>query len=107
MNAITRRLAAQEMPARSLGIAGVAVAALAATALWVAYRARRAEAAHGPAGRFVDVDGIRLHYIDRGLGPPVVLLHGTLVRLEDLVASGLVDRLAKNHRVIAFDRPGF
>ena len=107
MNAITRRLAAHEIPARSLAIAGVAAAALAATAVWVAYRARRAEATHGPMGRFIEVDGVRLHYIDRGLGTPVVLLHGTMVRLEDLVESGLVDRLAQRHRVIAFDRPGF
>jgi pimeloyl-ACP methyl ester carboxylesterase len=90
-----------------LGIAGLSAAALAATAGWVWYRARRAEASHRPAGRFVEADGVRLHYIDRGLGPPVVLLHGTLVRLEDLLASGLVDRLSERHRVIAFDRPGF
>jgi pimeloyl-ACP methyl ester carboxylesterase len=106
MNAFTRRLAKEVSP-KTLGAAGVAVAALAATAAWVAFRARRAEAQHAPMGRFVEVDGIRLHYIDRGLGPPVLLLHGTLVRLEDLVASGLVDRLALHHRVIAFDRPGF
>lgn len=90
-----------------LVIAGAATAALAATAGWVWYRARRAETRHRPAGRFIEVDGVRLHYIDRGLGPSVVLLHGTLVRLEDLVASGLVDRLSARHRVIAFDRPGF
>lgn len=107
MNVLTRRLGNQPLPTRTLGIAAVAAAALAATAAWVAWRARRAETEHRPMGRFVDVDGIRLHYIDRGLGTPVVLLHGTLVRLEDLVASGLVDRLAQHHRVIAFDRPGF
>jgi pimeloyl-ACP methyl ester carboxylesterase len=107
MNAFNRRFAPKRVSPTTLAIAGIAAAALAATAAWVAYRARRAEAEHQPMGRFVDVDGIRLHYIDRGLGPPVVLLHGTLVRLEDLVASGLVDRLAQHHRVIAFDRPGF
>jgi pimeloyl-ACP methyl ester carboxylesterase len=94
-------------PRNGLVIAGTAAAALAATAGWVWYRAHRAEASHQPAGRFIEVDGVRLHYIDRGIGPPVVLLHGTLVRLEDLVASGLVERLAARHRVIAFDRPGF
>jgi pimeloyl-ACP methyl ester carboxylesterase len=101
------RLRAPVAPTRNgLVLAGTA-AALAATAGWVWYRARRAEASHRPAGRFVDVDGVRLHYIDRGLGPPVVLLHGTLVRLEDLMASGLVERLSARHRVMAFDRPGF
>jgi pimeloyl-ACP methyl ester carboxylesterase len=92
---------------KGLAIAGMSAAALCATAGWVWYRARRAEASHCPAGRFIDVDGVRLHYIDRGLGSPVVLLHGTLVRLEDLMASGLVERLSARHRVIAFDRTGF
>jgi len=36
-----------------------------------------------------------------------VLLHGNTLRLEDFVASGLVERLARNYRVLAFDRPGF
>jgi pimeloyl-ACP methyl ester carboxylesterase len=50
---------------------------------------------------------VRLHYIERGEGPAVVLLHGNAVRLEDFMASGIVERLAAHHRVIAFDRPGF
>jgi len=107
MNTITRRFTGNAASTARVVVAGITVGALAATAAWVALRARRAEAEHPPMGRFVDVDGIRLHYIDRGLGPPVVLLHGTMVRLEDMVASGLVDRLAQHHRVIAFDRPGF
>jgi pimeloyl-ACP methyl ester carboxylesterase len=36
-----------------------------------------------------------------------VLLHGNGVHLGDFIASGLIDRLARHHRVIAFDRPGF
>ncbi|MEJ8852487.1 alpha/beta hydrolase [Variovorax rhizosphaerae] len=36
-----------------------------------------------------------------------MLLHGNAVTLDDFNASGLIDRLAKDHRVIAFDRPGF
>jgi pimeloyl-ACP methyl ester carboxylesterase len=37
----------------------------------------------------------------------VVLIHGNAVTLADFEASGLIDRLALSHRVIAFDRPGF
>ena len=85
---------------------GVALAT-AATAAWTEFRARRAEREHPPQGLFTNVDGIRLHYIDRGAGPPVVLLHGNAVTLDDFNASGLIERLAKEHRVIAFDRPGF
>ena len=43
----------------------------------------------------------------RGGGPPVVLLHGNVVTAEDFDTSGVLDLVAKRHRVIAFDRPGF
>jgi len=89
------------------GKALAAAAAAAGTAGWVAGRARRAEQRHPAAGQFVDVDGVRLHYLQRGEGPPVVLLHGNVVMLQDFVASGIFDALAARHRVIAFDRPGF
>ena len=37
----------------------------------------------------------------------MVLIHGNTVSHRDFEASGLIDRLAVNHRVIAFDRPGY
>lgn len=62
----------------------------------------------GPApGRFVEVDGVRVHYIARGKGRPVVLIHGNGTMAEDFVLCGLLDRLAARYRVIAVDRPGF
>ncbi len=70
-------------------------------------RARRAEQRHPARGAFVTIEGTRLHYIERGSGTPIVLLHGNGAMAEDFVASGLVDRLAATHRVIAIDRPGF
>jgi len=92
---------------RASVVAGATALALATTAAWVQSRARRAEREHPPLGRFLDIDGVRLHYVERGNGPPVVLLHGNGVSHRDFEASGLLDRLASNHRVIAFDRPGF
>jgi pimeloyl-ACP methyl ester carboxylesterase len=71
------------------------------------YRARKAEREHPPTGRFVTVDGVRLHYIESGKGPPVLLLRGNVVTAEDFQTSGVVDLLAARHRVIVFDRPGF
>jgi pimeloyl-ACP methyl ester carboxylesterase len=88
-------------------VAGLSIAALAATAVYTALKAKRAERDNPPKGASIEVDGVRLHYLERGVGSPVVLLHGNAVRLEDFVASGLVDRLAEHHRVIAFDRPGY
>jgi pimeloyl-ACP methyl ester carboxylesterase len=86
--------------------AAVAVAAV-ATAFWNAHKARQAERECPPAGAFLEVDGVRLHYVERGEGPPVVLLHGNAVLLQDFEGSRLIDALATSHRVIAFDRPGF
>lgn len=101
------RTLARARPGRSTALlAGTAVLG-AALALWVRGRARQAERDHPPIGRFVEVDGVRLHYVDEGEGPPVVLLHGNAVLLQDFIASGLIDALAGQHRVIAFDRPGF
>jgi pimeloyl-ACP methyl ester carboxylesterase len=82
-------------------------AALAGWALLTHRAARRAEAAHPPTGRFVEADGVRLHYIEAGHGSPVVLLHGNGASAADFAASGLLSRLAESHRVIAFDRPGY
>src|SRR4051794_11757595 len=92
---------------RTGAVLAASAAVLAASALLNAYLARRAEREHPPAGRFVEVDGVRLHYLERGEGPPVVLLHGNVVTAEDWVLSGVLDRVAERHRVVAFDRPGF
>lgn len=60
----------------------------------------------GPDSRFVEVDGIEVHYLEAGragLGTPLLLLHG--------FGSGahgwreVMPELAAHGRVIAFDRP--
>ena len=68
---------------------------------------RLIERAYPPAGRFVAVDGGRLHIVERGNpdAPPVVLLHGASGNLGD-IALALADRLATRYRVILVDRPG-
>jgi pimeloyl-ACP methyl ester carboxylesterase len=82
------------------------VAALAAFLL-VQARKKAVEAQHPPAGKFIEADGVRLHYVEKGDGPTVVLLHGNGVTSNDFVLSGLFDKLAARYHVIAFDRPGF
>jgi pimeloyl-ACP methyl ester carboxylesterase len=57
-------------------------------------------------GRYADFNGIRIHYIDRGQGEPIVLLHGGSSNLETWVAPGVVANLAKDFRVIAYDARG-
>jgi pimeloyl-ACP methyl ester carboxylesterase len=68
-----------------------------------------AERRNPPIGQFIECDGVRVHYIDRGKpdAPCVVLLHGNGTMIQDLTISGLVDLLARSSRVICLDRPGF
>jgi len=82
-------------------------AGLAAVALLVRQRTRKAEHDNPPLGRFVYVDGVRLHYVERGTGQPLVLLHGDGSMIQDFETSGLIEAAAKRYRVIVFDRPGF
>lgn len=89
------------------GWLGAGAAAMAAAALTNMANARRAEAKTPPAGDFIQVDGVRLHYVDRGEGPVVVLLHGNSVMLQDFEVSGVLGLASQRHRVLAFDRPGF
>src|SRR5467141_1186620 len=54
--------------------------------------------------KFVTVDGTRLHFVIRGAGQPVVLIHGNPGSGQDW--TPLFAPLAAHHEVIAFDRPG-
>jgi pimeloyl-ACP methyl ester carboxylesterase len=88
-------------------VLGGAAAVLAAAGLINHALARRAERRNPPEGKFLTVNGVRLHYIERGTGPAIVLLHGNGTMARDFVLSGVFELLCKDHRVIAFDRPGF
>jgi pimeloyl-ACP methyl ester carboxylesterase len=68
-----------------------------------------AERRNPPVGKFIECDGVRLHYIERGdpAAPCVVLFHGNGSMIQDFTISGLVDLLAQTNRVVCFDRPGF
>jgi pimeloyl-ACP methyl ester carboxylesterase len=81
--------------------------ALAGAAVLANRQARRAELDYPPKGRFVTAGGVRLHYLDRGSGRPVVFLHGNGAMVEDLLISGVIDKAARQYRAVAFDRPGF
>jgi pimeloyl-ACP methyl ester carboxylesterase len=93
--------------ARVATVLGAAAAALGASALLTQVQARRAEREHPPLGRFLQVDGVRLHYVERGRGRPLVLLHGIMTLVQDWGTSGVLDRAAERYRVIALDRPGY
>ncbi len=54
------------------------------------------------SSRFMDVDGVRVHYMDQGAGPAVVLMHASFMTLRtwDKLAAKLV---GEGHRVIRMD----
>ncbi len=84
----------------------VALGLIAAATAWrTQSREAAALAAQGTEGSFVTVDGQRVHYLQVGQGPDVVLIHGASGSLRDFTFA-LMPRLAERYRVTAFDRPG-
>jgi pimeloyl-ACP methyl ester carboxylesterase len=107
MNRHTRSTKHRWLPMRFGAAALTAAAILGTMALVNARRARLADRNNPPVGRFLDIESVRLHYLERGEGSPLVLLHGNGAMERDFEISGIIERLAQRFRVIAVDRPGF
>jgi len=73
--------------------------------LFTAWTARQVEKKMPPCGQFIDIDGTRLHYLDQGSGPPLLLIHGLAGQVHNF-AHSLLGRLAHDYRVVVLDRPG-
>jgi len=58
-----------------------------------------------PNSRYMEVDGVRIHYTKEGKGPPVLLLHGVMASLHTW--DGWVPLLKESFTVIRVDIPGF
>lgn len=82
-----------------------ALGAFAALVLFTAYTARRVNAALPPLGRVVEIGGARIHYLDRGSGPTLLLIHGLGSSMRTFTHS-VLDRLSDEFRVVVMDRPG-
>lgn len=94
------------MALKSLGVLlGCAAALVLMSACTASYREAKAEEKFPPIGKFLTVNGTRVHYVTKGTGPDIVLIHGASGNLRDFTFS-LVDKLADRYRVTAFDRPG-
>ena len=90
------------------GLAAAGAIALAGAAVIVNRQATKSEKAYPPKGSFVTAGGVRLHYMERGQGRPVIFLHGNGMMVEDMLISGVLGTAAnRSYRAIAFDRPGF
>ena len=67
--------------------------------------ARKIEKAVPRDGELIEVNGEKLHVVDRGSGPPIVLIHGLGGQLRNF-GRPMVDDLARDYRLILVDRPG-
>jgi pimeloyl-ACP methyl ester carboxylesterase len=56
-------------------------------------------------GKLIDIDGVRLHYVEDGRGPAVVMIHG--FGGHTFSFRHTVPALAKRFRVVAIDLKGF
>lgn len=84
---------------------GGAAALVGGLAAFNGITARRMEASVPRDGDLMEVDGDVIHYVDKGSGPPLLLIHGLAGQMRNF-ARPLVDDLARDHRVVLIDRPG-
>lgn len=54
---------------------------------------------------YADLDGARVHYVEEGSGPPLLLLHGNPT--WSFLYRDIIKGLAGSYRCIAVDLPGF
>ena len=73
--------------------------------LFSAFARKQVERRAPPIGGFVTIDGVRLHYVEAGSGPAIVLIHGLGGQLRNF-SYALLDRLSETNRVLLLDRPG-
>ncbi len=90
-------------------IAGVVVAligiVLTGLVLFTAWTIHQVKRKLPPRGRFIDVDGARIHYLDEGAGPILLLVHGLGGQMHNFTHS-LLSKLRHDFRVVILDRPG-
>jgi pimeloyl-ACP methyl ester carboxylesterase len=88
-----------------LVLVALVVVSLVGLMIFTAVTARRMEKALPPRGQFIEVSGARIHYLDKGSGPAVVILHGLGGQMGNFTYA-LLERLTDEFRVILMDRPG-
>lgn len=101
------------MPKRFLKIllTLVVIAAIALTVFWfsrpadVSFDEVRASVPNSEYSHFADIDGVRIHYQEKGTGTPLVLIHGFTSSVFSW--KDVFEPLSKNFRVIALDLKGF
>ena len=92
-------------------LALIVIAATAFTIFWfarpadVSFDEVRASVPYSEFSRFAEVDGVRVHYQEKGMGTPLVLIHGYTSSTYSW--KDVFEPLSRNFRVIALDLKGF
>ena len=58
-----------------------------------------------PEGKFANINGTNVHYVQRGSGPDLILIHGAGGSSREWTFS-MMDKLVNRYTVTAIDRPG-
>lgn len=92
-----------------MAILAIVIAVLVAVFLVLVVASKKAveqaEAEFPPIGDFVNVEGVRIHYLCQGSGKAVVLIHGNTGFIQDFTPE-VFNSAAQAYRTFAFDRPG-
>jgi len=92
-------------------LALIVIAAVALTLFWfsrpadVSFDQVRAGIPNSDYSHFIDVDGVKIHYQEKGTGTPLVLLHGYTSSTYSW--KDVFEPLSKSFHVIAVDLKGF
>jgi len=92
-------------------LALILIAAVALTLFWfarpadVSFDQVRAGIPNSDYSHFIDVDGVKIHYQEKGTGTPLVLIHGYTSSTYSW--KDVFDPLSKSFHVIAVDLKGF
>lgn len=92
-------------------LALIVIAAIAFTVFWfgrpadVSFEEVRASVPFSDSSRFAEIDGVRIHYQEKGAGTTLVLLHGFTSSTYSW--KDVFEPLSRNFRVIAVDLKGF
>jgi len=88
------------------GLTAGALAALWAYARWLVRRSENLDLADVPKpGNVIRLEGIAIHYVDKGQGLPLVLIHGLGGRIYNFRYN--IPVLSEHLRVVALDLKGF
>ncbi len=71
----------------------------------ISFDAVRATVPNSDYSHFAEIDGVRIHYQEKGIGTPLVLIHGFTSSTYSW--KDVFEPLSKNFRVIAVDLKGF